>query len=786
MSPDAQPAQPDPPAPAGPTDQSVTRRGSTSDRRLFTALAVVALLLAVAYLWMESNGPGAGVPSLAQYVLLAGNVLVLVAVVFSLLRYVIRLLSERRAGVLGARFRFKLVATFVGLCLAPAMILYVAAVYILLAAVDKALSPDVQQMVFNAKVVVGQFYEDAEADMGQDLSVLSEKAGPTLAELPREQIPFAVRPWLETARIGAVRIVLADSPEVVHVGVPALIGKRSPLDPYDLPAAQLASDLQQVGSRGRFVRQQAIGSKLFLIAGAPLTNSLGVRYGTLLAARRVPADLKQRADQLVAQAAEHERVAEQEPWVKAEHALNFLWLSLLITLGATWVGFTISRGITVPIQRLAEGTREVRRGNLAHVVEWEGSDELAELVAAFNGMAAELRSKADEVARKTGELEEANLKLEEANAELERRRAHVLVMLETMTAGVIAVDAEGRLVVANRAAQQILELPAAARGGQPVDEFLSGAALGELRSEIAQALRRRFVRRERATTIALPRGEVHLQLVLASQPDPRGERGLLVLLEDVTELVRAQKLATWRAAARRIAHEIKNPLTPIQLSAQRILKKWHEKAPDLDQALESGVGTIIAEVAGLKQMVDEFSHFARMPEVRPVPGDLAAVLESVRALYAGHERLDISVQCPESLRPVPFDPELLRRAIVNLVDNAVEATGGAGHVVLGARLEPDRGTVEVSVADDGPGIKAEDRESLFLPYFTTRSAGTGLGLAIVHRIVVDHGGRVRAEANEPVGARFVIEIPLEAAWKGSPALEAASEPGVPAAPEAAS
>jgi two-component system nitrogen regulation sensor histidine kinase NtrY len=280
--------------------------------------------------------------------------------------------------------------------------------------------------------------------------------------------------------------------------------------------------------------------------------------------------------------------------------------------------------------------------------------------------------------------------------------------------------------------------------------------------------------------LAGEQGPVHLQVVLTSPATAAGSPVLLALFEDVTELVRAQKLAAWRAVARRIAHEIKNPLTPIQLSAQRILKKYRDGAEDLPEALEAGVQTIVAEVGGLKQMVDEFSQFARMPEVRPVAGDLAAMLRSVAALYGGHERLRVELRLPDELPGVAFDPDLLRRAIVNLLDNAVEATGGRGHVVVACEAEADGRGVRITVADDGPGVPRDDREKLFLPYFTTKKRGTGLGLAIVNRIVSDHDGRIRVEANRPRGARFVLTLPL--ATEGGPAAAnpATAAPGRPA------
>lgn len=740
----------------------LSRRPLSADRRLLAAIVAAALGLALAYAWLFHLREGAvqAGPSLLQYALITAYVLLLVAVMFYLLRYLIRLLSERRAGIIGSRFKFKLVATFIGLCFVPAMVLYAVAIVILNAAVDRALAPDVRQMVRDAKAVERQFHDDALAGLASDAHGIADRVA---GGLPADEAGLRARlaGLVAAERIDIAEAWLRPGGEPLRFVTAAMAGKHSPLEPPYTSSLQLESDLVKVWRGGKFERMIPVEQKLYLVAGTPLVNPGGEPSAALIVVRRVPADLAERVKRLGEQAREHDRIKAEAPWVKRDQQLMFATLSMVIILGATWVGHYISRGITIPIQRLAEGTRELRRGNLSHVVTWKGRDELADLVDAFNGMARDLGAKAQEVERKAAEIEGANLELARANVEVERRRSQVEMLLETMTAGVIAVDDSGVVTVANRAARQILQLPDSSRPGVHHHDFLPGMPLADLREAIDHAIVRRTARRELSADLALDRGPVSLQVVLTAQPDGDGRRGVLALFEDVTELVRAQKLATWRAAARRIAHEIKNPLTPIQLSAQRILKKFREGAPDLPEVLEGGVETIIAEVSGLKQMVDEFSDFARMPEVRPVPSDVAAMLESVRALYEGHEGLALTVVVEPGLRAVPFDPELLRRAVVNLVDNAVDATRGQGCIEMRARLDQDMATAIIEVIDDGPGVPAADKERLFLPYFTTRKEGTGLGLAIVNRIVTDHGGRVRVEDNRPRGSRFVIEVPSE-------------------------
>jgi two-component system nitrogen regulation sensor histidine kinase NtrY len=239
--------------------------------------------------------------------------------------------------------------------------------------------------------------------------------------------------------------------------------------------------------------------------------------------------------------------------------------------------------------------------------------------------------------------------------------------------------------------------------------------------------------------------------------------GAILVLEDLTDLMRAQKIAAWREVARRLAHEIKNPLTPIQLSAERIRKKYAEEAENLDDIVEEGTAAIVREVATLKNLVDEFTRFARLPAPNPVAARLQDVIAASLSLYNGvHTKVTIREVCDPDLPRVLLDPDQMKRVLVNLLDNAVEAMGGQGTVTIEARRDAS-GTVRLEVADDGPGIREEDRDRLFLPYFSTKKKGTGLGLAIVHRIVSDHRGRIRVEDNNPHGARFVIELPAAAA-----------------------
>jgi two-component system nitrogen regulation sensor histidine kinase NtrY len=235
--------------------------------------------------------------------------------------------------------------------------------------------------------------------------------------------------------------------------------------------------------------------------------------------------------------------------------------------------------------------------------------------------------------------------------------------------------------------------------------------------------------------------------------------GTLIMVEDLTELLRAQKAAAWREVARRIAHEIKNPLTPIQLSAQRLRKKVQDGADDLLQVVPEAAESIEREVGALKRLVDEFSRFARMPDLAPRRVALAELVDSVLTLHQGQAGIRWQIDLDPAIGEVTLDPEQIRRVLINLIDNAVAAMSGQGTIAISAREPVGDGTLRIEVADDGPGLPPADRAKVFSPYFSTKKRGTGLGLAIVHKIITDHGGTIRVEENEPAGIRFVIELP---------------------------
>jgi two-component system, NtrC family, nitrogen regulation sensor histidine kinase NtrY len=432
----------------------------------------------------------------------------------------------------------------------------------------------------------------------------------------------------------------------------------------------------------------------------------------------------------------------------------FLMMTLMILVGATWMGLYLAKRITEPVQRLATAAREIEAGHLDYRVDrgTVSDDEFGALVEAFNSMASE-------VGKSRRRLERSTVDLERKHVEVEGRRRYIETILERIATGVVSIDAAGKVSTLNSAAMRLLGLDSAAVGQaasavfgredlQPFGNLLRAAAAGKTEPS--------------AQEIAMSRDDRELQLaaVATALRGNEGSDGMVLVVDDVTPLIRAQKVAAWREVARRLAHEIKNPLTPIQLCAERIRRHFNT-APAPTQALvEECTSTIVGEVDSLKALVDEFSQFARMPAPRAVPTDLHGLLNEALALYSGLlGDVRFERRFAEPLPKVRADGEQIRRVIINLVDNAIEAMSRSGVITIETHHDPGATLVRLVIADDGPGIPAAEREKLFMPYYSTKRRGSGLGLAIVRRIVAEHGGTIDVGDNEPKGTKFTIELP---------------------------
>ena len=478
------------------------------------------------------------------------------------------------------------------------------------------------------------------------------------------------------------------------------------------------------------------------------TASTPMRDGTLVLTVRSAADMQRTQSEIDRYMAEYSQLAAQKKNIRTMYLLFILAIALFILFVATWIALLLSRQIISPISALLVAASEVRKGNLGHRVRVKAMDELATLVRAFNEMMQEL---------------EAN------SRELENRRRFTETILESIPTGVLSVSADGRIQRVNRALQGLL----------PQEQVERAVNLSDLFSREDVAEIEYLMKRARRTGVAASQIEVstptqvlHLAVTVSALPaQPPAGQGFVVVLEDTSELLRAQKAAAWHEVARRIAHELKNPLTPIALSAERIgriLDRMGDRStltPDSQRILRECARTISREVESVKTLADEFSQFSRFPAAQPVSSDINEIVKNALGVFLGRlDGIDLRVELAADLPSIHVDPEQFKRVVVNLVDNAAEAMRDVPVKRMLVRTMPSStDSVELMVADTGCGISPQDKEKLFLPYFSTKGRGTGLGLAIVSHILSEHGARVRVEDNRPAGARFYVDIPVTVA-----------------------
>ena len=700
------------------------------DPRFVITIPLVIVLVASSIFYLVERArdlsPTALSSRLLLFVLWNINVVLILGILFVILRGVIKLVLERQRGILGSRFRTRLVFTYVATSLVPIILLFFVATDLLRVSIDRWFNIPVRQLLQNSEKIADAAQQAA---LGEAEAAAQEVAATAdLNEIDRT---------LDHVR----RFHRAQMVSVYRDGVLLTMVAADPRAPVQEVSDPPDSFFAEVAQRGE-ARKIDIGAKgKWLRVGVKTRDP----HLTAVAGVFLPNDLSRMIDESIIAQNNFEQLDSQKETFKTSQTSLFLAITLYILFGTLWTAIYVSRRITVPISALADGTRTLAEGQLAHRIDIEAADEFGLLIQSFNTMAAEIE-------RQRGALTESNSEMQRINQRLDERRAYLFTVLESVSTGIIAVDEERRILSMNRAALHIFEL-----SELPADASARDLFKGELAAVGAffDSLEQQRARRPHEVTFARG-GELHYLELSAAPLEGGGRRGWVVAIEDSTQLVRAQKLAAWNEAARRIAHEIKNPLTPIQLSAERILKKSRNSDEDLIPAVEEGCKTIVREVGQLKRMVDEFSRFARMPAVHLRQTHLGHILDEVATLYkAVKPEVTIEVEADHDLRAT-VDPEQIRRALINLLDNAIEATE-RGTIRLS--LQKREHSLVISIADSGRGVPDSDKEKLFLPYFSTKGRGTGLGLAIVHRIVHDHDGRISVHDNQPKGTRFEIELP---------------------------
>jgi two-component system nitrogen regulation sensor histidine kinase NtrY len=731
-----------------------TPRTDEQERRKRNLLIIggILILLTVATVFeFGIRAPQIPVASnLVVFALFNLNLVVFLLLLVLLFRNLVKLSFEHRHKVIGARFKAKLVLTFLALALTPGILIFIIASNFITTSIEGWFKPQVERPLDQAMEVAQTYYQTLEFTALRHARYLAravEKNG-----------------FLADSEAGALAAYLAEQQErlgvtsitVFNVRGEALHAKNRPLPASAASGETNHEHMRQALAGHEITTVHEMDNGDMIQAMVPIRDARGVA-AAMVVGIHVPHRLEARLRGISQAFQEYKQLKLLKNPIKGIYILLFLLMTLIIVFSATWFGLYLARGITDPIGKLAEGTREVAAGNLRYKVEVRADDEIGILVDSFNRMTADL-------AASQSELEETYRDLQAKHDEVEQRRHYTETVLETVATGVVSLDPAGHVTTINSAAERMLGLPASQILGMSAARAFRSPQYAEIAALIQRMARARDGTVDREVHLGRTGQTVALLGSATALKGPDGAyMGMVLAFEDLTELLKAQRLAAWREVAQRIAHEIKNPLTPIQLSAQRLRRRLAgDRSPEEKRLLEEATGTIIQEVDGLKRLVDEFSRFARMPALALRATDLARLLEGVVVLYRdAHPALSMQASFSPDLPPLDVDPDQIKRAVLNLVDNAVEAAGPTGEVTLETVWLPASSRVRIVVTDNGPGIPAEDKDKLFVPYFSTKATGMGLGLSIVHQIVADHGGTISVEDHAPHGSRFVIELPAE-------------------------
>ncbi|MFQ5456936.1 MAG: ATP-binding protein [Myxococcota bacterium] len=722
------------------------------EKILIAILTVV--VVALTYVTVRPHGILQGTEQLPLasnllfFALINLNLLLIILLAFLILRNVVKLVFERRSRILGGKLKTRLVVAFFGFAVLPAALLVIGAWAFMSKSIESWFSLPLEQSLRASLSVAQVYYDSAESGAKRNAKEIA-RAIP-VARLALDGTQRDELRWLIGEKRREYDLALIEV--YGHRGT-LLARRRDPEFPVEKFPAYKDSHMRRAFSNTRASQMQDMNRGMVVTGFAPVhpPNADAPVIGVVVTRRFVGASLLGKMNLIGRTMEEFRQVKVLEGPIRTIYFSILAAVALVVSLLATWFGFFLAKGITVPLQALSEGTEEIAAGNLDYRIEQVSNDEFGVLVSSFNKMTRDLKS--------------SNEALRNSNEEIERRRKYMEVVLSNVAAGVISIDRDGRVSTINKSAESFLGAEARTLIGKRYTELLDSKHLEMVREMIRDMNRQNLDSFARQIVLPIKGESLTLLVSLTVLKDDDGDyKGLVAVFEDLTPFLKAQRALAWREVARRIAHEIKNPLTPIQLSAQRLRKRFLGALDADDVAVfDECTATIVKQVGELKYLVNEFSNFARLPAANPTPNDLNGLVEEGLVLFGeAHKDVRFDFRPQPDLPLCYLDRDQIKRVILNLLDNAISAMdGAAGQVEIVTRYDAPLQIVRLEVADNGHGIRPEDRGKIFEPYFSTKTKGTGLGLAIVSKIVSDHNGYIRVRDNEPRGTRFVIELPLE-------------------------
>ena len=725
-------------------------------RRKREGVLIIVITLVVALLTFAEFRVihfGADIPvsnTILMFILININLLLLILLIFLVFRNLVKLLYERKRKVMGAKLRTRLVVAFIALTLLPTIVLFFFSISFITTSIDFWFNVPVESALENSLTVGRSIYRRLEETHQFYLErtgyqiVKKDLMNPNnLNDLSR-YIRVVQREFnldaVEVYDLNARRLTFAVSEEL----------ENRPLEVVSTDKFMQDVVPNSVWAESVFVPK---GELVRTFGTVPFGVDRNQLEGFVVLSNILPPDLSQNMKSISRGFEEYQQIKLLKKPIQTTYYIVLSIVALLVLFCAVWFGFYLARSISIPIKELAEGTRRVAEGELGFTIDPVADDEIGSLVESFNKMTRDLR-----VSRE--QLELSALMLQQQNVEIEEKRQYMEVVLKNVSAGVITLDANGIITTINKSAEKMLDLNAGDILNQSYEKMLAGKydhLVREIIDDLSSSRNDAIQLPLRLTINGRPRS--FLVHVNSLSDDAGNHIGIVMVFDDLTEMEKAQRMVAWREVARRIAHEVKNPLTPITLSAQRLKRKFGKQTED--PIFEECIHLIIDQVELIRNLVNEFSAFAKFPTADPKPCRLPPIIEETVALYKeGHPTIEFRILMADGMPVLNLDRQQIKQAMINLIDNAIAAIKDTGGIEIKATHDSILKRVRIEVADNGSGVSDEDKTRLFEPNFSTKKAGMGLGLTIVSTIIGDHGGVISVRDNQPRGARFVIELPV--------------------------
>ncbi len=660
---------------------------------------------------------------------------------FIFTRNLIKLYYKKNQGYQGGRIKNRLVFFFISFSIVPTLSLFFFATDLLTNSIDKWFKADIDSIMSKFEELNESYYDKAKEDLRHFAGNIAEdiRKYKKYTSANRQFLLNTTRRMMKDYNLDSVNIYINQHEEVTY------ISPDIPLKEYqDLPRNFIYGQLG--GSAPMKIDRMRNG--MLLRHGVDFDTKAGDRISVIIG-RFFPEKYIKNLNALTSIVKKHTQQKSIKDNVKTTYMFLFIFITILVIFSASWLGLYLARGITTPIEKVVDAAAEVTKGNLDVHIDYTVNNEFNILINEFNRMVSDLKENRD--------------KLNTRTIELMQRRSITEDILKNITSGVIALDSRGEIIDINPAAERMMSLNVEKAVKKHFSEVISGDSYVSVQQLIEKAYRSSFKLLEREVDIKFSGKILNLAIKITQIRNPINNKfsGILVVLTDLTELMKAQRMLVWREVAKRIAHEIKNPLTPITISSQRIFKAMELPDDKFRKIAEDSLNIIQQELESITQLADEFGNFARLPEIKFTKGDINQLLEKLVSVYSSiYSSVDFKVSLDVDMPIlVKMDVEQMKRIFVNIIDNAIQSMEDKGTVELVSKYNQESQFIRIEIADYGPGISDEDKQKLFMPYFSSKKSGTGLGLAIAHNIIEEHNGMISVIDNSPQGARFIIEIP---------------------------